>query len=515
MNAAQSLVMPALEAGLGAHAALIFRDRAYSYDDVASGINRVGHALRTFGVAPNDRVMIMLRDSPDFVFCYLGAIKIGAVAVAINLRASPRDLLFYLRDAQAKVFIVEGAFAQSYRQVERELDTPPHLVVIDDVTPPCDSWSTLLARQSPKLDAVDRAPDDMAFWIYTSGTSGTAKAAVHVQRDVLNAADHVGGTLGVRAGERLFATSKLFFAYALGNALFGGFRLGATVVLLDEWPTPEVVAQAVERHRPAVVFAVPTIYRNLLEAGVATGEGFRSVRHFVSAGERLPERLWQRWRQATGREIVDGMGTSETIYMLLSNHPGAIRPGSSGKPAAGVDAKLADAHGRPLPPGEPGILWARIASRAAMYWNQPEKSQAAFRGEWFCTGDMYRVDVDGYWFHEGRHDDLLKISGQWVSPTEIEELLLTELPLREAVVVGTADPDGLTRLTLFAVGPEGGFEPSVLEQRITALLTERLSVYKCPKWIRFVDAIPRTATGKAQRFLLRQRAEALLKGEAA
>ncbi|HEY6336148.1 MAG TPA: benzoate-CoA ligase family protein [Alphaproteobacteria bacterium] len=515
MNAAQSLLRPALEWGYGSHAALIFHDRTYSYDEVARAINRAGNALREFGIAPDDRVLIMLRDSPDFIFCYLGAIKIGAVAVAVNLRASPSDLLFYLRDTQAKVFVLERAFIESYCTIERELDTPPHLIVIDDASSNADSWAARFARQPPDLDAVERASDDMAFWIYTSGTSGTAKAAVHLQKDVLNAGDHLGGVLGVRVGERLFATSKLFFAYALGNALFGGFRLAATVILLDEWPKPELVTQIIERHRPHVVFAVPTIYRNLLEAGVAAGASLRQVRHYVSAGERLPESLWQRWRQATGCEIVDGMGTSETVYMLLTNYPGMVRPGSSGKPAPGVEAKLADADGRPTPPGEPGILWARIASRAARYWDQPEKSRAAFRGEWFCTGDMYRIDGDGYWFHEGRHDDLLKISGQWVSPAEIEELLLAELPLREAIVVGTVDADGLMRLTLFAVGPDGEFEPAALERRIMALLTERLSVYKCPKWIRFIDAIPRTATGKVLRFLLRQRAEALLKGEAA
>ncbi|MFI4987839.1 MAG: AMP-binding protein, partial [Alphaproteobacteria bacterium] len=336
------------------------------------------------------------------------------------------------------------------------------------------------------------------------------KAAVHRHKDVLNAADYLSGTLGVRHGDRLFATSKLFFAYALGNCLFGAFRLAATAILGAGWPDPETVAAVIERHRPTVVFGVPTIYRNLLASGVAGSAGFRAVRHYVSAGERLPASLWQRWQAATGVEIIDGMGTSETIYMLLTNYPGRVRPGASGEPAPGVEVRLADADGNAVPAGEAGILWARIASQAQHYWKREAASAEVFRGSWFRTGDMYRVDADGYWFHEGRHDDLLKISGQWVSPAEIEELLLAELPLRDAVVVGTRGTDDLMRLTLFALPPESGFDGPALEGRIRTLVSTRLSVYKCPKWVRFVDAIPRTATGKVRRYELRCWAEAML-----
>ncbi|HLI13424.1 MAG TPA: benzoate-CoA ligase family protein [Alphaproteobacteria bacterium] len=515
MNAADAVLLPTIEKGFGHSPALVYRDRIIAYTEVLAGVNQAGHAFRALGVAPENRIVVMLSDSPDFVSCYLGAIKIGAVAVAVNLRASPRDLLYYLRDSRARVLVIAREFLDLYRQIRGELAEEPGLVVAEGETDGETDLATLLARQPRDLDAVPMSPDDMAFWIYTSGTTGTPKAAVHLHKDVLNAGDYLGGVLGVRRGDRLFASSKLFFAYALGNCLFGAFRLGATTILLDDWPQAVTIAQVIERQRPSVVFAVPTIYRNLLAAGVATQEGFRAVRHYVSAGERLPESLWERWRAATGVEIIDGMGTSETIYMLLTNYPGAVRPGSSGKPAPGVEVKLADAEGVAVPPGQSGILWGRIASRADRYWNQQARSQEVFRGSWFRTGDMYRVDGDGYWFHEGRFDDLLKISGQWVSPAEIEDLLLAELPLRDAIVVGTAGKDDLMRLTLFAVGPAEGFDPADLEQRIRVLVTARLSVYKCPKWIRFVDAIPRTATGKAQRFELRRQAEALLEEEAA
>jgi benzoate-CoA ligase len=515
MNAAEAILAPMLERGHGTRPALLFRDQLLSYEAVAAGASRAGNAFLALGVQPENRVLLMLRDGPDFVCCYLGAMRIGAVAVAVNLRSAARDLVFYLRDSRAAVLVIAKEFIELYRRVEAEIEDKPRLVVAEGEAPDAIPLDALLARQSALLPAREMSPDDMAFWIYTSGTTGVPKAAVHLHKDALDGESYLADWLGVRPGERLFATSKLFFAYALGHCLFGALRLGATTILLEEWPHPEPVARVIERHRPSVVFGVPTIYRNLLEAGIANRPGFRAVRHYVSAGERLPERLWQRWREATGVELVDGMGTSETLYMLLCNRPGAVRPGASGKPVPGVTARLADAEGNPVPAGEAGILWARSPSRCDRYWNQQARSQEAFHGVWFRTGDMYRVDADGYWFHEGRYDDLLKISGQWVSPAEIEELLLSELPLVDAVVVGSAAADGLTRLTLFAVPRATAPEPAELEREIRALLAERLSPYKCPKWIRFLEEIPRTATGKAKRFELRRRAEALLEGEAA
>lgn len=515
MNAADEILKPALERGYGPRPALLFGDKAVSYDALAAGVNRAGNAFRALGIEPEERVLMLVGDSPSFVYCYLGIMKIGAVAVAINLRSAPRDLLFFLHDSRAKLLIIECSLIDTYRQIADELEKPPIVLVVGEDVPGFSSLASLVARQSERLDTADLSRDDMAFWLYTSGTTGRAKAAVHVQKDVLNAEDYLGGALGVRHGDRIYATSKLFFAYALGNVLFGSLRLGATSILLHDWPNPEPVARVIAQLRPTVVLSVPTLYRNLLASGVASGEGFKAVRHYVSAGERLPESLWQRWHLATGVEILDGMGTSETVYMLLTNYPGAARPGSSGQPVPRVDARLADADGNPTPAGEGGILWARSPSRADRYWNQQEKSQDAFRGAWFRTGDIYRIDEDGYWFHEGRHDDLLKVSGQWVSPVEIEELVMAELPVRDAIVVGTRGEADLMRLTLFVVGPEEAFDLSSLERQIRMLVTERLSVYKCPKWVRFVDMIPRTATGKAQRFALRHRAEELLKEETA
>ncbi len=427
----------------------------------------------------------------------------GAVAVAVNLRLSADDLAYILADSEAKVLLIDRQFRPLYDLVSARFDD--RITVLEahvDGEGPSE-LGRFIADQDAALEAADRAPTDMAFWIYTSGTTGFPKGAVHCHKDVPVADLYVRETLGVGHGDVLFATSKLFFAYALGTCLFASLRLGATTVLSDAWPGPEAVAKIIDDHRPTVVFSVPTMYRNMLGDGVTDRDSFRAVRHFVSAGEKLPASLWQRWTDATGVEILDGMGTSETIYMLLTNSPGAVCPGSSGKAAPGVELRLADDEGGAVPSGQPGILWARIESRCACYWGKPEISAEVFRGDWFRSGDMYLVDGDGYWHHQGRYDDMLKISGQWVSPAEIEEVVLADTPVRDAVVVVTEDGDELTRTTLFVVPPDGGAGLETLEAEIRAALVHKLSPYKCPKWIRFVEAIPRTATGKAQRFKLR------------
>jgi benzoate-CoA ligase len=513
MNAAEAVLAPSLEAGRGARPALLWRDRSFTYDEVQARVNRAGNALRALGVEPENRVLMVLSDTPELVFAYLGAMKIGAVAVAVNIRAAAGDILHMLRDSRAKVLLIERRFLPAYEAIRAQVGHPHRVVVHDADEGERSELGRLMADAAPSLAPVMMAPDDMAFWIYTSGTTGSAKGAVHLQRDVLAADAYTGGVLRVGPGDVLFGTSKLFFAYTLGNCLFGSFRLGATTVLYDGWPDARTVAETLRRYRPTVVFSVPTLYRNMLGEGVAAAEpAFRSVRHYVSAGERLPEALWHKWREATGVEILDGMGTSETIYMLLSNYPGKVRPGSSGTATPGTEVKLADAEGKPVAPGEAGILWARIASRADRYWNARDKSQEAFHGPWFRTGDMYTVDDDDYWHHQGRFDDMLKISGQWVSPAEIEEVVLAATPCTDAAVVGVPDPDGLPRTALFAVPPQGGFDSGALEAQIRRVVSERLSPYKCPKWVRFVNEIPRTATGKVQRFKLRTEASEGLAG---
>jgi 3-hydroxybenzoate/4-hydroxybenzoate---CoA ligase len=369
-----------------------------------------------------------------------------------------------------------------------------------------DAWLALVGKQEPLAEPMPMSRDDMAFWIYTSGTTGAAKAAVHTHKDVLTATDYTS-VLGLGPGDSVFATSKLFFAYSLGNAMFASLQKGATTILHDAWPDPNAAAEIIERHKPTLVFSVPTLYRNMLERNVAKAPAFKQVRHYVSAGERLPEELWRRWKEATGVSILDGMGTSETIYMMLTNRPDATKPGSSGQPVPNVECKLADAAGNPVAAGEPGILWAKVPSRADRYWNAQTKTQEAFPGAWFRTGDMYTVDAEGYWHHQGRADDMLKISGQWVSPGEIEDAALAHAGVKDACAVGLPDSDGLPRVALFVVSPQAGTNEVAFAENIRAALKAHLSPYKIPKWIKPVSEIPRTATGKAQRYVLRQKFE--------
>jgi benzoate-CoA ligase len=510
MNAAEAVLRPALAAGHARKAALKWRGETVSYEQVYERALRAAAVVKAHGIEPEQRVALLMKDYPGIVYAYLGAMAAGAVPVAINLRATAADLAHVLADSRARLLLLDRDFMITGQAALERVAPRPAVILAQADNQSRDAWMALVGKHEPLAAPLPMARDDMAFWIYTSGTTGAPKAAVHLHKDVLNATDYTS-VLGLGPGDTVFATSKLFFAYSLGNAMFASLQKGATTVLLDAWPTPDTVAEIVEAHRPTLVFSVPTLYRNMLERGVVKAPAFKQVRHYVSAGERLPEELWRRWKEATGVAILDGMGTSETIYMMLTNRPDATKPGSSGQPAPGVECKLADAFGAPVPAGEPGILWAKIASRADRYWNAQAKTQEAFQGAWFRTGDMYTVDAEGYWHHQGRADDMLKISGQWVSPSEIEDAALAHAGVKDACAVGLPDTDGLPRVALFVVPPQPGANEVALAENIRAALKAHLSPYKLPKWIKPVPEIPRTATGKAQRFVLKQKYESAVR----
>jgi benzoate-CoA ligase len=510
VNAAEAVLRPALAAGHARKAALKWREETIVYEELYERMLRAAAVIKAHGVEAEQRVALMLKDYPGLVQAYLGAMAAGAVPVAVNLRATAADLAHVLADSRARFLVLDREFMITAQAALERVSPRPAVILAEAGNPHRDAWMALIGKHEPLAAPVPMSRDDMAFWIYTSGTTGAPKAAVHLHKDVLNATDYTD-VLGLGPGDTVFATSKLFFAYALGNAMFAALQKGATTVLLDRWPDLDAVAGVIEKHKPTLVFSVPTLYRNMLERGVAAAPAFRQVRHYVSAGERLPEALWRRWKEATGVSILDGMGTSETIYMMLTNRPDATKPGSSGQPVPGVECKLADALGNPVPAGEPGILWAKIASRADRYWNAQAKSREAFPGAWFRSGDMYTVDAEGYWHHQGRADDMLKISGQWVSPGEIEDAALAHAGVKDACAVGLPDTDGLPRVALFVVPPQSGANEVALAENIRAALKAHLSPYKIPKWIKAVPEIPRTATGKAQRFVLRQQYESTVR----
>ena len=500
-NAADEILGPTLARGRGNDIAILFGDERTTFRELDAYVNRFGNALKSF-VAKGDRVLLLLKDSPDFIAAHLGVMRIGAVSVALSTRSTAKDLAFVIADCGAKALLIDEEFLPLYEQAAASTELCPKLVAVrGEAKSGMQSIQNLLANAASDLQTAPTIADDMAFWLYTSGTTGTPKAAIHCHGDIA-IGDHYMQTFGFGPGERVFSTSKLFFAFALAHVLIGGLRTGSTIILYDGWPDSNAVAAIVDGYRPTIMLSVPAFYRSLLRDNLAARSGFKTVRCYLSAGEPLPESLFHRWLEATGVPIIEGIGTTETIFMIIGGTPSEYRPGATGKPMPYVEVKLLDVEEHPVTAVDsPGILWARMGSLCRGYWQQPDKAKAAFRDGWFRTGDVFIIDREGWWLYQGRADDLLKISGQWVSPTEIEECAVTVPGISEAVVVGVEDKDGLVRLNMFLVAPDGGGE--ALQQQVQDKLLNTLSKYKCPRKILFIDAVPRTATGKARRFRLR------------
>jgi len=501
VNASDEVLGPTLASGRGGDIAILFGDEAITYDQLDAEVNRFGNALRPH-LGKGDRVLLLLKDSPVFVAAFLGIMRIGAVAVPISTRLTAEDLAFVLKDSGAKALIVDDDFLPQYqRAVEINGRRPDLVAVRGRAIAGTRNIEDVLAGASTDRPIATTMTDDMAYWLYSSGTTGRPKAAIHVHGN-LSTGDRFLEMLGYGPGQRVFSSSKLFFAYALGHVLLAGLRSGSTIVLYDGWPDGEVIARMVERYQPDIMVSVPAFYRSLLRDNTARRPCFKAVGRYLSAGESLPESLYARWLEATGVPIVEGIGATETIWLMVGGTPAAHMPGATGKPFPYCEARLLDLEDRPITtPDTPGVLWVKMDSLCRGYWQQPQKTAAAFRDGWYRTGDVFVIDREGWWYHQGRADDLLKVSGQWVSPTEIEECALTVPGVAEAIVVGAQDEDGLVRLTLFLTSPTE--DPNAIYQKVQGKLLDTLSKYKCPRRIVFLEQIPRTATGKARRFQLR------------
>jgi len=513
MNGADALLAASLDRGQAGQPAILAGDRTVSYAELAAAACRCGRAFRACGVEAQDRVLLLVDDSPEFFFAYLGAMKIGAVPVALNLRSSAAELGFVIADSGCKLIVVGPAFVPLLEQAVRDLTAVPAIISSESGSDGHPTLADLMDGQAAELDSVLLDPQDMALWMYTSGTTGTPKGAVHLLRSLPAADRYLAAVFGVKPGDRLFCSSKLFFAFSLGHMVLAGLRLGATMVLNSGWPSAEAVAAVIERHRPDIVFSVPTLYRGLLEEKRTGSEAFRSVRHIISAGERLPESLFQQWQATTGHPILEGIGATEALMMFLANRPDDYAAGATGKPLPGVDVRLVDEAGNAITDADtPGVLWVRSACLATGYWNQEDRTAAAFQAGWYRTGDVFIRDRDGRFHHQGRADDMLKVSGQWVGPAEIEEIVLANPGVSAAAVIGVEDAEGLTRLALCLVPADPAVDRGVLEGELTEALTARLSVYKCPRRFVYFDEFPQTATGKTQRFKLRAIAAEKLSG---
>ena len=507
-NAADFVINSPIEEGLGESTALIYEQSKISFNQLKSRVARHGNALKAQGVGSGDRVLFLLDDQPDLVAAYLAAMKIGAVAVAYNIRATANDLKYAIENSQCKLLYVSDIFLDRYLDIEPSLESKP-LVVVDQVNSRgFPSIEDFIAGQSDHLETAATRPSDAAFWIYTSGTTGKPKAAVHQHKDVAIAAVHVAQYQNVQAGERVMCTSKLFFAYSLGHILFGALPLGACVVLMKAWPDPTKTAELIAKQKPRVVYSVPAMYRNMLNAGAVTPDTFSSVRQCVSAGEKLPEQLFKRWETTTGLPIMEGIGCSEALIIFMANSPDSYRPGSCGKTVPWAKARLVDEHGAIVEqPDTPASLQIKHPALFDHYWQRPEQTQAAFDDGWYKTGDIFSVDCDGWWTHLGRNDDMLKISGQWVSPDEIEDLVREVAEVNDAAIVDITNESGLTRMALFVeIGEAAASSTEVdrLLENTRQHLNQNLPGYKIPRIIHFLNELPRTSTGKLRRFELRE-----------
>jgi benzoate-CoA ligase family protein len=472
-------------------------DERVTYAELAERVNRCGAALRDrFGVRPEERVLLLLLDTPTFHVTFFAAIKIGAVPIPINTLWKTPDYRHVLNDSGAREAIVSEELVAKIAAVDRG-DAPAlaHVVVAGrDIDAPG-------GRASP-LDAAPTSRDAPAFWLYSSGSTGAPKGCVHLQHDMVVCAElFAKGVLDIRERDRCFSVAKLFFAYGLGNAGYFPLAVGATSILMPGPPAAAGVYAAIERHRPTIFSSVPTGFAMLLAQPGAFD--LSSVRVAVSAGEALPAPLYERFKERFGIDILDGIGSTEALHMFMSNRPGAIRPGSSGLVVPGYTAAILDDRKQPLPQGETGDLWVSGDSICAGYWNQHEKTKATIQGEWIRTGDRYYQDDAGFYWHAGRSDDMLKVGGQWVSPIEVERALLAHAAVHECAVVGREDADGLTKPMAFVVLRDGHDASGELAQELQQFVRATLAEYKRPRWVEFLAELPRTPTGKIQRFKLR------------
>ncbi len=506
-NVTSRIIDKNMDSGAGQKIAIYYRDQTITYLQLQTLINRVGNMLKNLGVGFEQRVLISLYDSPEALACFFGAIKIGAIPVMVNYMYTADDYRFILNDSRATTLIIDQAFVEAVETWRSRLPFLKNTVVVGNPTLAFhQSMSELVTQASDELEAAQTKADDMAFWNYTSGSTGVPKAVVHLQHDIFQCVESFGlGILKINANDIVFSASKLFFAYGLGNSAYIPLSAGASVVLLPDRPLPEVVFQTIEKYKPTLFFGIPTLYSNMLQVENAVMKyDLSSLRCCISAGEALPSEIFFRWREKFGLEILDGLGSTEMLHTFISNQPGQAKPGSSGKILNGYAARIVDERGQDLPDGEIGTLWVKGDSSAAYYYHQHEKTKQSMLGEWFNTGDKYMRDEEGYYYYRGRVDDMLKVGGIWVSPIEIEETIIRHPAVLEVAVVGKPDDADLIKPKAYIILKKDYVPSPDLAANIQAFVKKSIAAYKYPRWIEFVDELPKTATGKIQRYKLRE-----------
>lgn len=505
-----------LDAGRGAKVAFRTATEDVTYAQLLERVCAAGRALRALGLHPEQRVLLVMDDTAAFPAVFLGAVRAGMVPVPVNPLFKSDDYRYLLADSGARAVVADADLFPKVREALQDHDEPVPVIIAGgaaDGTQPFGEGAVpepphtlhalddLLAEHAGDLPPARTHRDDPAFWLYSSGSTGRPKGVVHLHHDIPYTCEtYAKQVLGIREDDVCFSTTKLFHAYGFGNALTFPLSVGATAAVLHGRPAPDRVFDAVARHRPTLLFSVPTLYNAMLAAPDAEQQDLSSVRLCVSAAESLPADLWRRWHDTYGLTILDGIGSTEMLHIFCSNTVDGVRPGSSGRPVPGYDLQLLDDDLGRTPPGETGNLYVRGDSALAYYWRQHDKTKQTVRGDWIATGDRYRQDPDGYYWHQGRADDMLKVGGLWVSPVEMEQALAEHPAVFECAVVQVT-VDDLTRIKAVVVTRDP--DPQRLTPELQEWCKQRLQRYEYPHVVEYLPELPKTTTGKVQRFKLR------------
>jgi benzoate-CoA ligase family protein len=505
LNAAEFFLDRHVTEGRGHRTAFRLDGRTIRYAEVAESASRFGNALSGLGVERGDRVLLVLSDSPAFAAVFWGAVEIGAVAVPVNPYSSAADHEFLLNDSGAKVTVVDEPVAPAIASIRARCPLLGAVIVAGQPTSGMLALDDVMREASPALQPASTRADDIACWQYTSGSTGAPKAAVHSHRHLVAAAELVGlGVFGLREDDVVFSLSKMFFGFGLGNTLYFPARVGAASILVPERLEAGRALEIIARERPTVLCAVPTVYARMLSVpDVERRYDLSSLRLCVSSGEALPPAVFDAWTKRTGLELIDVVGSTEALHDFIANRPGRVRRGSCGELVPGFDARLVDEDGVDVATGTVGHLLIRGETTSPCYWNRPELTRRTMLGEWLRTGDMMSRDGDGYFYFAGRSDDMLKVAGMWVSPAEVEATLAEHPAVAEAAVVGGRNPDGFIEPHAFVVLAEPGPASETLNAELKQFVKSRLAGFKVPGVIDVVSELPKTATGKIQRFRLR------------